>query len=164
MPSGAHLSADNLQQIWFSRTILQQDHLTIFENIFRNGATFISLKYLRKLCLRCDSGEYDNQFLDDKLPRSGGPERIINALDTNVFVNIFTERPQTTSKRAREVMCEEHYDAVYGVPSIRSFGRVLKRRKITRKVMERMHYLRCPNKRVFSWTLLHHSKHLDFLT
>lgn len=93
MPSVEHLSADKLQQIWFSRTILQHDHTTIFENIFRNYASLISLKYLRRLCLRCDSGEYDDQLLGDKLPRSGGPTNIIDELDTDVFVNIFAERP-----------------------------------------------------------------------
>ena len=44
-------------------------------------------------------------------------------------------------------MCENHYNAIYGVPSIRSFGRVSHRQNISRKVMEQVHYLRCPIKR-----------------
>lgn len=125
MPSGCHLSAVYLQQIWFGRVILQQDHSTIFENIFRDDPIFISEAYLKKLCSRCDSGEYDQQFLGEKLPRSGGPQNVIDGFDEFVFLNILVDCPQSTLKRAREVMCEEHYDQVYDVPSIRSFGRVL---------------------------------------
>lgn len=127
--------------------MLQQSHLIIFENIFRSDESFVSVAYLKKLCLRCDNGDYDDQFLGDKLPRSGGPEFLIDGFDADVFVNIFTDAPHTTLKRAREVMCEDHYDAEYGVPSIRSFGRVLKKMRISRKVMERVHHLRCPIRR-----------------
>ena len=144
MPSGCHLSAAYLQQIWHARIMLQDSHQTIFENIFCGDESLISIAYLKKLCSRCDSGEYDDQFLGDKLPRNGGPELLIDDFDVDVFVNIFTETPHTTLKRAREIMCEDHYNANYGVPSIRSFGRVLKRRRISRKVMERIHHLRCP--------------------
>ena len=115
MPSGCHLSAAYLQQIWFGRVILQQDHSTIFENIFRDDPIFISEAYLKKLCSRCDSGEYDQQFLGEKLPRSGGPQNVIDGFDEFVFLNILVDCPQSTLKRAREVMCEEHYDQVYGV-------------------------------------------------
>ena len=147
MPSGIHLTAVYLQQIWYARVILQQDHMTVFENIFRNDHGFVSIDHLRRLCLRRDNGDYDNQFLGDKLPRGGGPALVIDDIDADVFVKIFTERPQTTLKRAREKMCEDHYGAIYGVPSISSFGRLLKKMRISRKVMERVHYLRCPIKR-----------------
>ena len=121
--------------------------MTTFENIFRNDRGFVSVDHLRRLCLRCDKGEYGNQFLGDKLPRGGDPELAIDDFDADVFVNIFTERPQTTLKRASEKMCEDHYGAIYGVPSISSFARLLKKMRISRKVMERVHYLRCPTKR-----------------
>ena len=89
----------------------------------------------------------DDQFLGDKLPRSGGPEFVIDEFDADSFVNIFEDAPHITLKRARQIMCEDHYDADYGVPSIRSFGRVLKKLRISRKVMERVHHLRCPIRR-----------------
>jgi hypothetical protein len=44
-------------------------------------------------------------------------------------------------------MREDHYGAIYGVPSISSFRRLMKKMRISRKVMERVHYLRCPTKR-----------------
>ena len=116
--------------------------MTVFENIFRNDRGFVSVDHLRRLCLRCDKGEYDNQFLGGKVI-----SLVIDDFDADVFVNIFTERPQTTLKRASEKMCEDHYGAIYGVPSISSFGRLLKKMRISRKVMERVHYLRCPTKR-----------------
>jgi hypothetical protein len=97
---------------------------------------------LKKLCSRCDSGEYDEQFLGEKLPRSGGLQNVIDGFDKFIFLNIRVDCPQSTLKRAREV-----YDQVYGVPSIRSFGRVLKKRNISRKVLERVHHLQCPIKR-----------------
>jgi hypothetical protein len=147
MPSGCHLSAVYLQQIWFGRVILQQDHSTIFENIFRDDPAFISEAYLKKLCSRCDSGEYDQQFLGVKMPRCGGPQNIIDGFDEFIFLNILVDCPQSTLKRAREVMSEDHYDQVYSVPSIRSFGRVLKKRNVSRKVLERVHHLQCPIKR-----------------
>ena len=105
------------------------------------------MRYLKRLCARCRNGDYDNQFLGLKLPRSGGPQLVIDNFDVDAFVDIFVVRPQTTLKRAREVLCEDHYNAIYGVPSISSFARVLKRQKISRKVMERVHHLRCPIKR-----------------
>lgn len=144
MPSGNHLTSAYLQQVWYGRVMLLQNYMTIFENIFRSDALLISVNYLKRLCALCDNGEYDEKFLGVKLPRTGGPELVVDDFDVDAFVNIFADRPQTTLKRAREVMCEEHYDAIYDVPSIRSFGRVLKRRRISRKVMERVHYLRCP--------------------
>ena len=64
----------------------------------------------------------DQQFLGEKLPRSGGPQNVIDGFDEFVLLNILVDCPQSTMKRAREVMCEGHYDQVYGVPSIRSFG------------------------------------------
>lgn len=127
--------------------MLQQSHQTIFENIFCSDELLISVAYLRKLCLRCDNGDYDDQFLGDKLPRNGGPDFLIDGFDSDVFVNIFADTPHATLKRGREIMCEDHYDANYGVPSIRSFGRVLKRMRISRKIMERVHHLRCPIRR-----------------
>ena len=147
MPSGKHLTSAYLQQIWYGKVILQQDPITIFENIFRSDVSHISVKYLKSLCVRCENGDYDDQFLGQKLPRTGGPERVIDDFDEHTFVNIFIDRPQTTLKRAREIICADHFNAIYGVPSIDSFARVLKRQKISRKVMERVHYLRCPIKR-----------------
>lgn len=147
MPSGTYLTSACLQQIWYGKVILLQNWATIFENIFRSDDSVITVNYLKKLCARCDSGDYDEQFLGEKLPRTGGPEYVIDDFDQDAFLNIFADRPQTTLKRAREIMCEDHYDALYGVPSIRSFGRVLKKRKISRKVMERVHHLRCPIQR-----------------
>ena len=105
------------------------------------------MKYLKSLCVRCENGDYDDQFLGQKLPRTGGPESVIDDFDEHTFVNIFEDRPQTTLKRTREIICGDHYNAIYGVPSISSFARLLKRQKISRKVMERFHYLRCPIKR-----------------
>ena len=164
MPSGTHLTSAYLQQIWYGTVILQQNHTTIFENIFRSDISHVSVRYLKKLCARCRNGDYDNQFLGLKLPRTGGPELVIDNFDADALINIFVARPQTTLKRAREIMCEDHYNAIYGVPSMSSFARALKRQKVSRKVMERVHYLRCPLQRgIFMDTAgyYHGSRFLD---
>ena len=128
MPSGTHLSATYLAQIWYARIILQRSTAVIFENIFRSDESFISVNYLRSLCLRCDSSDHDEKFFGAKLPRSGGPHHIIDDFDAFIFLAMFREKPQTT------LICEDHYDAINGVPSIRSFGRLLRRNNVTRKV------------------------------
>ena len=143
MPSGKHLSATYLAQIWHGRVVLQHSAATIFENVFRNDRSFITKDHLHTLCLRCDSGIYDEQFLGAKLARSGGPHRVVDDLDTFIFLDIFAESAQSTLKAAREKMCGDHYGALYGVPSIRTFGRVLERNNVTRKVLGRVHRLRC---------------------
>ena len=71
------------------------------------------MKYLKSLCVRCENGDYDDQFLGQKLPRTGGPESVIDDFDEHTFVNIFEDRPQTTLKRAREIICGDHYNAIY---------------------------------------------------
>jgi transposase len=147
MPSGKHLSTTYLSQIWYARVVLKQDAATIFQNVFRNDSSFISEEYLRALCRRCDSGVHDDQFLGPKVPRSGGPNLVIDDMDMFVFLNVFSQNPQSTLKGARQFMCVNHYEANYGVPSIRTFGRVLARNNITRKILERVHYQRCPIKR-----------------
>ena len=147
MPSGCHLSTTYLAQIWHARVVLQQSPATIFENVFRNDQSFVSEDYLRHLCGRCDSGVHDEQFLGAKLPRSGDPQHVIDDLDAFIFLDIFRERAQSTLKGARQTMCAEYYGAIYGVSSICTFGRVLKKNKITRKVLEKVHDLRCPIRR-----------------
>ena len=164
MPSGTHLTSAYLQQIWYGTVILQQNYTTIFENVFRSDISHVSVRYLKKLCARCRNGDYGNQFLGLKLPRTGGPELVIDNFDADALINIFVARPQTTLKRAREIMCEDHYNAIYGVPSMSSFARALKRQKVSRKVMERVHYLRCPLQRgIFMDTAgyYHGSRFLD---
>lgn len=79
--------------------------------------------------------------------RTGGPERVIDDFDVDAFVNIFVDRPHKVLTRFRQVMSEEHYNAIYDEPSLSSFWRALQREKISRKVTERVHYLRCPIKR-----------------
>jgi hypothetical protein len=147
MPSGKHLSTTYLSQIWYARVVLEQDAATIFQNVFRNDSSFISEEYLRALCRRCDSGVHDDKFLGPKVPRSGGPNLVIDDMDMFVFLNVFSQNPQSTLKGARQFMCVNYYEANYGVPSIRTFGRVLARNNITRKILERVHYQRCSIKR-----------------
>ena len=127
--------------------MLQQSPAIIFENVFRNDHLIVTEDHLRRLCFRCDSGMHDEQLLGAKLPRSGGPHHVIDDMDAFVFLDIFREKAQSTLKGARQIMCAEYYGAIHGVPSIRSFGRVLARNGITWKVLERVHYLRCPIRR-----------------
>ena len=72
--------------------------MTNFEIIFQSDISNISLRCLKMLCARCRNGDYDDQFLGPKLPRSGGPELVIDDFDGDTFVKIFVDRPQTTLK------------------------------------------------------------------
>ena len=89
---------------------------------------------------------YDQQSLGEKLPRSGGPQDVIDGFDKFILLNMLVDCLLSTLKRARKVKCEEHCNQVYGVLSMRSFGRVLKKRNISRIVLEWVHHLQCPIK------------------
>ena len=103
--------------------------MTIIETKSRPDKSHVSTSFYKRPCARCNNGDYDDHFIGLRLLRSAGPELVIDNFDVDVSVNIFVVRPQTIPKRAREeVMLEDYHNAVYGVPSISSFARVLKRR------------------------------------
>ena len=106
-----HILPINAYVAYTGRVELHQDHVTIFQNILRSDVSLMSIAYLKKLTLLCDKVFFDQQFLGEKLPRTGGPEFVLNNLDQQYFTDLYLERPQTTLKRERVVMFEDYYNA-----------------------------------------------------
>ena len=59
-------------------------------------------------------------------------------------MDIFLARTSIRQKRAREDFAINYYGVEYGAPSASTISRTLKRSDITRKVLQRVHYLRNP--------------------
>ena len=141
------MSKTYLEQIWHSRVILEMSLQEIFNSVFQLDVNKISYAYLKTLCSICDGQQQNERFFGPRLERRGGPREKIGVLSKDMFLQIFANTPQTRLKRARETFAIDHYGGV-DVPSLSTFSRVLKKAKVTRKVLERSHHLRCPIKRI----------------
>jgi hypothetical protein len=146
MPSGIYLSKTYLEQIWHSKMILEMSVAEIFETVFKNDINKIGIKHLKCLCDLGEGGQNNDRFFDPRLPRTGGPELKIGPVTQALFLAIFAENPQSRLKRAREIFSVDHYAGI-DVTSLSTFSRGLLRAIITRKVLERSHFLSCPIKR-----------------
>jgi transposase len=144
MPSGDHLSRDHLELIWYQRRILEKNANTVWLDVFQEDANRISLKYLSSLCKRCNSGLYDAQFNGPRVKRSGGQKFTVEPDGVQYLLNIWYQRRQTRQWRAREDLSVNYYGELYGGPSLSTISRVLSRSEMTRKVLQRVHYLRSP--------------------
>ena len=155
MPRGNHISKTHLEMIWHHRVILERNPAEIWLNVFQSDVNLISLRYLRSMCRSCDSGLEDERFNGVRAKRSGGPKVVVDVVAEGFLLDIFLQEKQVRQEKAREKFLEEYYGVVIGGPSIRTIGRVLKRCNMTRKVMQRVHHLRCPSK-LSSWSLQPH--------
>ena len=144
MPSGKHLKRETLELLWYQRRVLRRSTAQIFSDLFQDDVQKISRRYLRTLCFRCDSGEYDNEFNGPRKARSGGPKHVIDEVARGFLVDIFVARTSIRQKRAREDFARNYYGVEYGAPSASTISRTLRRSDITRKVLQRIHYLRSP--------------------
>lgn len=127
MPSGHHLSRDYLELIWFQRRILESSVLEIWLRVFQKDANRISLNYLRNLCKRCDTGNYDAQFNGPHAARTGGPKFTVEPEAEQYLLNIWFERRQTRQWRAMEDLSVNYYGLQFGGPSRSTITRVLKK-------------------------------------
>lgn len=144
MPSGKHLKREVPEALWYQRRILNRSIDQIFRDLFQEDGHLLSRRYLRHLCFRCDSGLFNNQFNGPHAVRSGGPKFVIDGAAQGFLVDIFLARTSIRQKRAREEFAMNYYGVQYGAPSASTISRTLKRSDITRKVLQRVHYLRNP--------------------
>ena len=142
MPSGKHLKRETLELLWYQRRVLRRSTAQIFSDLFQDDVQKISRRYLRTLCFRCDSGEYDNEFNGPRKARSGGPKHVIDEVARGFLVDIFVARTSIRQKRAREDFACNYYGVEYGALSASTISRTLRRSDITQKVLQRIHYLR----------------------
>lgn len=144
MPSGHHLSKDHLELIWYHRRILESSTESIWQRVFQDDPNRVSAAYLRKLCKRCDAGIYDDQFNGPRALRSGGPKFTVEPDAEQYLLNIWYQRRQTRQWRAKDDLSINYYGLQFGGPSQSTISRVLSRCEITKKVLQRVHYLRNP--------------------
>ena len=147
MPSGKHLTREQLEMIWHHRVILEKSVASIWLHVFQNDVNQVSERYLTHLCNACDSGLEVARFHGPRAKRSGGPQKLIDDVAEGFLLDIFRETKQVRLEIARKKFLEEYYGLVVGGPSLRTIGRTLARNNFTRKVMQRVHYLRDPVKR-----------------
>lgn len=119
----------------------------IFDCVFQLDVNKVSFDYIKKLCSICDGQQNNERFFGPRLARGGGAKPKISEISCAMFLELFAANPQTRMKRARETFGVQHYGGDE-LPSISTFGRILKKADITRKVLERAHHLRCPIKRI----------------
>lgn len=147
MPRGLHLSKTHLGLIWHHRVVLERSPAQIFSDIFQNDAGQVSFDYINRLCRACDSNLEVARFQGVRAQRSGGPHTIVDVVAEGFFLNIFRREMGVILIKARESFLTDYYGVEIGGPSIRTMGRILKKSNFSRKVMQRVHYLRCPIKR-----------------
>lgn len=147
MPSGRHLTKIHLGLIWHHRVILERTPRRIFAEVFENDANLVSFNYLNRLCKICDLDNQVERFHGVRAKRSGGPKFIVGIVAEECFLDIFRQEKQSRIEVAREKFIVDFYGVGAEGPSIRTMGRVLKRANFTRKVMQRVHYLRDPIRR-----------------
>ena len=133
--------------IWHHRIIMEKSAANIWLSVFQNDVNKISFRYLKELCTACDSGLQNERFNGARARRTGGPHFMITDLAQESLLDIFRETKQVRLEIARQRFLADYYGLAVGGPSVRTIGRTLYRGNFTRKVMQRVHYLRDPIKR-----------------
>ena len=78
MPSGKHLKRETLELLWYQRRVLRRSTAQTFRDLFQDDVQKISRRYLRTLCFRYDSGEYDDEFNGPRKARSRGSKHVVD--------------------------------------------------------------------------------------
>ena len=133
--------------IWHHRIIMERSTANIWLSIFQNDINQIGFRYLQVLCSACDSGLQIGRFHGARAKRSGGQPFKITDLAEVFLLDIFRETKQVRLEIARQKFLADYYGQAIGGPCVRTIGRTLWKGNFTRKVMQRVHYLRDPVKR-----------------
>ena len=116
----------------------------IWLSIFQEDNNRVSLNYVSRLCKKCDTGLYDDEFNGQRVKRSGGPKFTVEPDAVQYLLNIWYQRRQTRQWSAREDLTLNYYEEQYGGPRQSTVSRILSRNELPKKVLQRIHYLRNP--------------------
>ena len=138
MPRGQHLSFHERWAI-FSNMRAGNDAKYIYRVVFYSNSLRISLDHLRHLCSKLKQDAFADVYLLGPAPRTGRPEITDDLAQYTAFAVVIGIRHDSLVNM-RLVFSRQHYGANDAVrPSLTTFQRIIKKAKLSRKVMERRH-------------------------